>query len=67
MQGKRIIESGYLDEILDEEKATIKYEALKKATRDLQSDDEVSSCGGSQFHKQDILLTLLCLDLQAFR
>ena len=49
MQGKRIIESDYLDEILDEGKATIKNKALNKAPRDLQSDDEVSSCEGTLF------------------
>jgi len=49
MQEKRIIESGYREEILDEGKVTATNEAINKVPRDLQSDDEVSSCEGTLF------------------
>ena len=47
-QEKQIIKSGNHDEILD----TGKNDALLQAPRDLQADDELSSCEGTLFHLQ---------------
>ena len=50
-QKNRIIKSSYHNDILD----TGKNEALLQAPRDLQADDELSSCEGTLFHLQILL------------